>query len=126
MFGQLNACQLIFYESVRSNNGDTVWDRNTGQLISHEGEKQFKRIEVFIQSMTPEERENPQIMNSSRKKRIAEGSGIALHDINIYIKQFEQMRSMMKGLSGITGGSGKGLGGKLGMLKAMNAMKNFR
>src|SRR5574344_590882 len=48
------------------------------QKLSHESEKQFKRIEVFIQSMTPEERENPSVMNSGRKKRIAEGSGIAL------------------------------------------------
>ena len=70
-------------------------------LISHEGGKQMKRIEVFIQSMTPEERSNPQILNSSRKKRIADGSGIPLHDINIYIKQFEQMRTMMKNMNKI-------------------------
>src|SRR5574344_1808793 len=76
-------------------------------LISHEGEKQFKRIEVFIQSMTPEERENPSVMNSGRKKRIAEGSGIALHDINLFMKQFEQMRGMMKGFSGMSKGAGK-------------------
>ena len=69
------------------------------QMISHEGEKQFKRIEVFIQSMTPEEREHPELMNSSRKKRIAQGSGIPIHDVNLYINQFEQMRKAMKGLS---------------------------
>lgn len=62
------------------------------QKISHEGEKQFKRIEVFIQSMTPEEREHPELMNSSRKKRISQGSGIPLHELNIFINQFEQMR----------------------------------
>lgn len=92
-------------------------------LISHEGEKQFKRIEVFIQSMTPEERDNPQLMNSSRKKRISVGCGIELHDINIFIKQFEQMRGMMKGFSGMKDKMG---GGKLGMLKAMNEMKRFK
>lgn len=68
-------------------------------LISHQGEKELKRIEVFIQSMTPAERANPELLNSSRKKRIAEGCGISLHNINIFIKQFEQMRAMMKGMS---------------------------
>lgn len=90
-------------------------------LISHQGEKEFKRIEVFIQSMTPEERANPQILNSSRKKRISAGCGISLHDINIYIKQFEQMRAMMKGFSDM---KNKMKGGKMGnMAQAMNMMR---
>ena len=93
-------------------------------LISHEGEKQFKRIEVFIQSMTPEERSNPQLLNSSRKKRIAAGSGIPLHDINIYIKQFEQMRNMMKGMNQMKGMMGK-MGG-FGLQKMMQTMSKFR
>lgn len=93
-------------------------------LISHEGEKQFKRIEVFIQSMTPEERSNPQLLNSSRKKRIAAGSGIPLHDINIYIKQFEQMRNMMKGMNQMKGMMGK-MGG-FGMQKMMQTMSKFK
>ena len=94
------------------------------ELISHEGEKQFKRIEVFIQSMTPEERSNPQLLNSSRKKRIAEGSGIPLHDINIFVKQFEQMRSMMKGMNQMKGMMGK-MGG-FGLQKMMQSMRNFK
>lgn len=93
-------------------------------LISHQGEKQLKRIEVFIQSMTSEERANPQLINSSRKKRIADGSGISLHDINIFIKQFEQMRMMMKGMSDLKGKMSKG--GKMNMAQAMSAMKNFK
>ncbi len=93
-------------------------------LISHEGEKQFKRIEVFIQSMTPEERSNPQLLNSSRKKRIAAGSGIPLHDINIYIKQFEQMRNMMKGMNQMKGMIGK-MGG-FGLQKMMQTMSKFK
>ena len=93
-------------------------------LISHEGEKQFKRIEVFIQSMTPEERSNPQLLNSSRKKRIATGSGIPLHDINIYIKQFEQMRNMMKGMNQMKGMMGK-MGG-FGLQKMMQTMSKFK
>ncbi len=69
------------------------------QLIAHEGEKQLKKIEAFIFSMTPEERDNPQIINSSRKKRIAKGCGMDLHQVNQFINQFEQMRKMMKGFS---------------------------
>ena len=100
------------------------------QMISHEGEKQMKKIEVFIQSMTPEERDNPQLMNSSRKKRISQGSGIPMHDINIYINQFEQMRKMMKGMSDMKNMFGK-MGTKLGqqgsgMLAMQQMRKNMR
>jgi signal recognition particle subunit SRP54 len=102
-------------------------------MISHEGEKQFKRIEVFIQSMTPEERENPELMNSSRKKRIANGSGIPIHDINQYISQFEQMRKMMKGMSDMKGMMSKMSGkigqsgaGKLSMHQMMKNMRRFK
>ena len=99
------------------------------QKISHEGEKQFKRIEVFIQSMTPQEREHPELMNSSRKKRIAEGSGIPIHDINVFINQFEQMRKMMKGFSDVKKNMGSMMG-KMGSagakLTAHQMMKNMR
>lgn len=98
--------------------------REDKDMISHEGEKQLKRIEVFISSMTPEERDNPQLLNSSRKKRISEGCGIALHDINIYIKQFEQMRTMMKGMSGM---KDKMKGGKMpNMANMMGMMNKFK
>jgi len=92
-------------------------------LISHQGEKQFKRIEVFIQSMTPQERANPQLINSSRKKRISAGSGISLHDINLFIKQFEQMRMMMKGFSDV---KDKMKGKPPNMAQAMNALKGYK
>jgi signal recognition particle subunit SRP54 len=59
----------------------------------------FKGIEAIIQSMTNEERENPAIINGSRKKRIADGSGTTLQDVNKLIKQFDDMRKMMKMLS---------------------------
>ena len=103
--------------------------------LTHEGEKQFKKIEVFIQSMTEEERNNPQLLDSSRKRRISQGSGIPLHDINIYIKQFEQMREMMKGMNGMKknlskfakfGDMGNMLGGKLGMKQMMKNMRRFK
>ena len=115
--------------------------------ISHEGEKQFKRIEVFIQSMTPQERENPALINTSRKKRIAKGCGMEMHEINQFMQQFEQMRMMMKGMHdmknmfgkmgsgmpdlskmGNLGGLG-GFNGKLGkhaMNKAMKMMRRFK
>lgn len=98
------------------------------EKISHEGEKQFKRIEVMIQSMTPQERNHPELMNSSRKRRIAEGSGIAIHDLNIFIKQFEQMRTMMKGMSDMKKSFGKfkGMNPALGMKKMMQTMRRFR
>jgi len=64
----------------------------------------FKKIEAIILSMTPEERANPQILNHSRKRRIARGSGNDIHEVNQFIKQFEQMRKMMHQLS-----KGKGM-----------------
>ncbi len=59
-------------------------------------EDSFKKVEAFIHSMTPEERENPELMNGSRRKRIAEGSGNTIQDLNQFLKQFEEMRKMMK------------------------------
>ena len=59
----------------------------------------FKKVESIIHSMTPEERGNPELLNMSRKKRIAKGCGRDLHEINMFIKQFDQMRKMMHKLS---------------------------
>lgn len=89
--------------------------RDDRQKISHEGEKQFKKIEVIIQSMTPEERRNPNLMNTSRRKRLAKGTGLGQQEINQFISQFEQMRLMMKSM-----GDMKGLMGKMS-----NAGSNF-
>ena len=71
------------------------------------GEKQLKRIESMIYSMTPAERAKPSIINPSRKRRIAAGSGTKVEDVNRLLKQFEQMQKMMKQLGGLTGGKGK-------------------
>ncbi|MGI5894417.1 MAG: signal recognition particle protein [Candidatus Merdivicinus sp.] len=62
-------------------------------------EKQFTRIEAMITSMTPAEREKPSIINPSRKRRIAAGSGTKVEDVNRLLKQFEQMKTMMKQFS---------------------------
>ena len=56
----------------------------------------FKSIEAIIQSMTPKERSNPQILNSSRRMRIAKGSGTSIQEVNKLIKQFDQTRKMMQ------------------------------
>ena len=87
----------------------------------------FKGIEAIIYSMTPKERTNPEILNVSRKQRIAKGSGTNIQEVNRLIKQFEQMRKMMKLLSGnnmanmakMAGmmGKGKGFPGMPGMPK---------
>ncbi len=98
------------------------------EKISHASETEFKKIEVFIQSMTPEERDNPHLMNTSRKKRIAKGCGMDLHTINLYVKQFEQMRQMMGGMNKMQkmfSGFGK-MNEKKAMVKAMNMLKRRR
>lgn len=78
-------------------------------------ENMLKHTEAIILSMTPKERENPDILSSSRKKRIAKGSGTTVEEINRLLKQFEQMKKMMKQLSsGKMGGFG-GFGKKMKM-----------
>ena len=59
----------------------------------------FKGIEAIINSMTPEERSNPDLIDGSRRKRIAKGSGKDISDVNAFMKQFEQMREMMKSMN---------------------------
>ena len=63
-------------------------------------EKALTRVEALIQSMTPYERENPAVLNSSRKRRVALGSGQKVEDVNRLLKQFEQMQQMMKMMNG--------------------------
>jgi len=72
----------------------------------------FKEIESIIQSMTPEEREKPSVLNGSRRKRIASGCGKTIQDVNRLIKQFDETRKMMKMLSG-----GKNLARLMGGMK---------
>ena len=70
------------------------------------GEKQMARIESIIYSMTIQERRNPDILNPSRKHRIAKGAGVDISEVNRLVKQFEQMKKMMKQLPGMMGGRG--------------------
>lgn len=92
--------------------------------ISHEGEKQFKRMEVFIQSMTPAERNKPELIDTSRKKRIAKGAGMELAEVNAYVKQFEQMRMMMKGVYDMKNMFGK-MNGGMPNPSSMKGMSNM-
>ncbi|MBQ8341382.1 MAG: signal recognition particle protein [Clostridia bacterium] len=73
-------------------------------------EKQMARTEAIIKSMTRKEREKPDIINASRKQRIAKGSGTTVEDVNKLLKQFDQVRKMMKQFAG--GGMKRGLFGK--------------
>ena len=77
------------------------------------GEKQMARIESIIYSMTIQERRNPDILNPSRKHRIAKGAGVDISEVNRLVKQFEQMKKMMKQLPGMMGG----FGGKKGKFR---------
>ena len=78
-------------------------------------EKKMARIEAIIYSMTPQERSSPDIINMSRKRRIAVGAGVDIAEVNRLVKQFEQTRKMMKQMSGMMGAKGKR--GKMGRFK---------
>ncbi|TCS74000.1 signal recognition particle subunit FFH/SRP54 (srp54) [Sulfuritortus calidifontis] len=82
-----------------------------------QGEKQMRRIEGIINSMTPKERQQPEIIKASRKRRIAAGAGVQVQDVNRLLTQFEQMQKMMKTFS--KGGMAKMMRGMKGMLPGM-------
>ncbi len=75
-------------------------------LDSEENEKKMARMEAMIHSMTPEERRDPDILNPSRKHRIARGAGVDIAEVNRMVKQFNESRKMMKKLPGMLGGRG--------------------
>lgn len=78
-----------------------------GDIESMVDEKQLARMEAIVLSMTVEERQNPKLLNPSRKHRIAKGAGVDIGMVNRFIKQFEQSQKMMKQLPGMMGGMGK-------------------
>ncbi|MBR2386941.1 signal recognition particle protein, partial [bacterium] len=86
--------------------------------ISREGEAHLKRFEVMISSMTPKERLTPDLINGSRKERIAKGSGMDIKEVNALINEFNQMRSMMSMFSGMKQGK------MPNMADVMNKMRN--
>ncbi len=70
--------------------------RLTKELDMSKADQEFRKIEAIIRSMTPQERRNPRLLNASRKRRIAAGSGTQVQDINALLKQFRQMQRLMQ------------------------------
>ncbi|MBQ6806118.1 MAG: signal recognition particle protein [Lachnospiraceae bacterium] len=90
-------------------------NKQMGDIESMIDEKQINRMEAIVLSMTPEERQNPKLLNPSRKHRIAKGAGVDISVVNRFIKQFEQSQKMMKQLPGMMGGKrGRGMFGGMG------------
>ena len=87
-----------------------------GQVDMDRAEKDIKRKEGIIQSMTPLERRKPELIKATRKRRIAAGSGVHVQEVNRMLKEFEQMQTMMKKMSG---------GGMMKMMKRMGGMKGM-
>ncbi|MGN0405395.1 MAG: signal recognition particle protein [Bariatricus sp.] len=75
-------------------------------IDSDEAERKMAKVEAIIYSMTPAERSNPDLLNPSRKRRIAAGAGVDIAEVNRTVKQFDQMRKMMKQFPGMMGGKG--------------------
>ena len=87
-----------------------------GQVDMDKAEKDMKRKEVIIQSMTPLERRKPELIKATRKKRIANGSGVQVQEVNRLLNEFEQMQGMMKKMKG---------SGMMKMMKRMGGMKGM-
>lgn len=92
------------------------FSKMAGEVDEQESERELKKTEAIILSMTPQERRQPDILNGSRRSRIARGSGTSVPEVNRLLKQFAQMRKMMKQLGQMKGKGGlgklmRGLGG---------------
>ena len=87
-----------------------------GQADMDKAERDVRRMEGMIRAMTPQERQKPEIIKASRKRRIAIGAGVQVQDVNRMLNQFEQMRTMMKKMKG---------GGLFKMMKRMGGMKGL-
>jgi signal recognition particle subunit SRP54 len=92
--------------------------RQMGDLSPAEDE--MKKMKVIINSMTKREREDTKIIDASRRKRIAMGSGRTVQDVNLFLERFEQMRQMMVGMMGMMKGGG------LPNIPGMGPVKGFR
>ncbi|GAA3988361.1 signal recognition particle protein [Comamonas faecalis] len=88
-----------------------------GQMDMDKVERDVRRKEGIICSMTPTERRKPDIIKATRKKRIAQGAGVQVHEVNRLLKEFEQMQAMMKKMKG---------GGLMKMMKKMGGMKGLK
>jgi signal recognition particle subunit SRP54 len=86
---------------------------NTADIDMDEAERNLKKTEAIILSMTSAERSKPELLNPSRKNRIARGAGVDIADVNRLVKSFDQMKKMMKQMPGMM----KQFGGKKGKFK---------
>ena len=97
-----------------------------GDIDSMIDEKKMAQTEAIVLSMTKKERQNPDLLNPSRKHRIAKGAGVDIADVNRLVKQFTQAQKMMKQMGGMMGGKKKrgfpGFGG-MGMGNPFGGMK---
>jgi signal recognition particle subunit SRP54 len=89
---------------------------NVGQADMDRAERDMRRMEGIICSMTPLERRKPELLKATRKRRIATGAGVQVQDVNRLLNQYEQMRDMMKKMKG---------GGMMKMMKRLGGMKGF-
>jgi signal recognition particle subunit SRP54 len=89
---------------------------NVGQAEMDRAERDMRRMEGIICSMTPLERRKPELLKATRKRRIAQGAGVQVQDVNRLLNQYEQMRDMMKKMKG---------GGMMKMMKRLGGMKGF-
>jgi len=96
--------------------------RELNQGRSEVDEGQLVRVEAIINSMTPRERRNHQIINGSRRRRIARGSGTSVEDVSRLLKQFAQMRKMLRTMGAMAARSGKG--GRRQALQSLRSMMN--
>jgi signal recognition particle subunit SRP54 len=85
-----------------------------GQVNAQDADRQVRRLEGIINSMTPQERSRPELLKASRKRRIASGAGVAVQDVNRLLNQFEQVQTMMKQMQ---------KGGIAKMMRAMGALR---
>jgi signal recognition particle subunit SRP54 len=82
-------------------------------------DREIARVEAIIRSMTPDERRRPEIINGSRRSRIARGSGVTTSEVNGLLKQFKQVQQMMKGMPGVARRMNRGKKGKKGKAPRM-------
>ena len=98
--------------------------KNMKEQLAYTGEKQLSKIEAMVNSMTIKERQKPDIINANRRRRIASGCGCPVHELNRFLKDFEQMKKMMKKMSDMTKG-GKMPAGMKNPQAMMRQMKNM-
>jgi signal recognition particle subunit SRP54 len=91
-------------------------------------DREIARVEAIIRSMTPGERQNPDMINGSRRQRIANGSGSTTSEVNLLLKQFKEVQRMMKGFAKVPGmGRKKGKkGGRVTLPKAQQEMSKWQ